>query len=81
MQKPENQRQKPPIIEGSIILLPNKVQTWIPKNYRPIACLPTTFNILASTITDRLYQHLETQAIIAKEQKGGKMTVVDAKSN
>ena len=57
---------------GNTILLPKKDETWIPKNYRPIACLPTTFKILTSVITDRLYQHLEEQAIMAKEQRGGK---------
>ncbi len=60
---------------GNTILLPNMPktdETWIPKNYRPIACLPTTFKILISIITDRLYIHLEDKAITAKEQRGGK---------
>ena len=57
---------------GNTILLPKKDETWIPKNYRPIACLPTTFKILTSIITDRLYKHLEDQGIMAKEQRGGK---------
>ena len=53
-------------------LLPKKEETWIPKNYRPIACLPTTFKILTSVITDRLYNHLEKESILTPEQKGGK---------
>ena len=44
----------------------------IPKNYRPIACLPTTFKILTSVIADRLYSHLEKEAIRTPEQSGGK---------
>ena len=49
-----------------------KEETWIPKNYRPIACLPTTFKILTSVITDRLYNHLENESIMTNEQAGGK---------
>ena len=36
-----------------------KDETWVSRNYRPIAYLPTTFKILTSVITDRLYKHLE----------------------
>ena len=60
------------LVEGATNLLPKKEETWIPKNYRPIACLPTTFKILTSVITDRLYNHLEEEAIITPEQRGGK---------
>ena len=60
------------LVEGATNLLPKKEETWIPKNYRPITCLPTTFKILTSVITDRLYSHLEKEAIITPEQRGGK---------
>ena len=60
------------LVEGATNLLPKKEETWIPKNYRPIACLPTTFKILTSVITDRLYSHLEKEAIMIPEQRGGK---------
>ena len=60
------------LVEGATSLLPKKEETWIPKNYRPIACLPTNFKILTSIITDRLYSHLEKEAIMAQEQRGGK---------
>ena len=40
------------LVEGATNPLPKKEETWIPKNYRPIACLPTTFKILTSVITD-----------------------------
>ena len=60
------------LVEGSTNLLPKKEETRIPKNYRPIACLPTTFKILMSVITDRLYNHLEKEAIMTPEQRGGK---------
>ena len=60
------------LVEGATNLLDKKEETWIPKNYRPIACLPTTFKILKSVITDRLYSHLEKEAIMPPEQRGGK---------
>ena len=60
------------LVEGVTNLLPKKEETWIPKNYRPIACLPTTFKILTSVITDSLYSHLEKEAIMTSQQRGGK---------
>ena len=60
------------LVEGSTNLLPKKEETWILKNYKPIACLPTTFKILTSVITDRLCSHLEKLAIMTPEQRGGK---------
>ena len=49
------------LVEGATNLLPKKEETRILKNYRPIACRPTTFKILTSFITDRLYSHLEKE--------------------
>ena len=60
------------LVEGATNLLPKKKETWIPKNYSPIACVPTTFKILTSVITYRLYSHLEKEAIMIPEQRGGK---------
>ena len=34
-------------------LLPKSNETNIPKNYRPITCLPTMYKILTSIITER----------------------------
>ena len=68
-----HQKQTPDwLVEGATNLLPMKEETWIPKNYRPIAYLPTTFKIQTSVITDRLYSHLEKEAIITPELTGGK---------
>ena len=58
--------------EGTANFLCKKEETWIPKNYRSTACLPTTFKILTSVITDRLYNHLEKESIMTPEQRGGK---------
>ena len=60
------------LVEEATNLVPKKEETWIPKNYRPIACLPTTYKILTSVITDRLYSYLEKEAIMTPEQRGGK---------
>ena len=60
------------LVEGATNLLLKKEETWIPKNYRPIACLPTTLEILTSVITERLYSHPEKEAIMTPEQRGGK---------
>ena len=59
------------LVEGATNLLPKMEETWIPKNYRPIACLPITFKNLTSVITDRLYSHLEKEAIMTPEQREG----------
>ena len=60
------------VVEGATNLLLKKEETQTPKNYRPIACLTTTVKILTSVITDRLYSHLEKEAIMPPEQRGGK---------
>ena len=60
------------LVEGVTNLLSKKEQTWIPKNCRPIACLPTIFKILTSVVTDRLYSHLEKETIMTPGQRGGK---------
>ena len=60
------------LVEETTNLLPKNEETWIPKNYRPIAYLPTTFKILTSVITDRKYNYLENESIMTPEQRGGK---------
>ena len=61
------------LVEGSqLIYYLRRKKHGSSKNYRPIACLPTTFKILTSVITDRLYNHLEKEAIMTPEQRGGK---------
>ena len=63
------------LVEGATNLLPRKEETWIPKNYRSIACLPTTFKILTSDITYRLYNHLKKEAIMTPEERKTAMDV------
>lgn len=43
-----------------------------PALYRPITCLPTIYKLLTSILTDKISDHLDTNNIIAEEQKGSK---------
>ena len=60
------------LVEGSTNLLYKKLETWIPKNYRQIACLPITIIIITSILRDRIHNQFEMQGIMAPEQRGGK---------
>ena len=55
---------------GITYLLPKTEDTKNPKNYRPITCLLTTYKILTSIITERVYNHLDENDLLPKEQKG-----------
>ena len=39
-------------------------------NYRPIACLPTTFKLLTGIIAEHIYRHLDRNGLLLDEQKG-----------
>ncbi|XP_060523202.1 uncharacterized protein LOC132700100 [Cylas formicarius] len=41
-----------------------------PSKYRPIACLPTIYKILTACISNKIYNHLDRNSLIAEEQKG-----------
>ena len=58
--------------QGVTYLLPKSNETNIPKNYRPITCLPTMYKILTSIITERAYNFLDKNNILPTEQKGCK---------
>ena len=60
------------LIEGTTYLLPKSQETQNPQNYRPITCLTTTYKILTSTITERMYTFLEENSILPQGQKGCK---------
>ena len=48
---------------------PKSNKTNIPKNYRPITCLSTMYNILTSIVTERTYNFLDANNILPSEQK------------
>ena len=58
--------------EGITYLLAKTQETSNPKNYRPITCLTTTYKILTSIITNRIYRFLEENNLFPEEQKGCK---------
>jgi len=39
-------------------------------NYRPIACLPTTFKLLMGIIAEHAYRHIERKPLLPDKQKG-----------
>ncbi|KAF4649282.1 hypothetical protein FOL47_002231, partial [Perkinsus chesapeaki] len=57
-------------------LTPKKVpegQQRLPRHYRPISCLPTTYKVFTRVIYDSLYTHCEKSALIMpREQQGGR---------
>ena len=60
------------LTQGTTYLLPKSDETNLPKNYRPITCLPTMYKLLTSIITERTYKFLEEQELLPAEQKGCK---------
>ena len=58
--------------QGTTFLLPKTNETLDPKNYRPITCLSTSYKILTSVLSERLYKHLDENKIFPIEQKGCK---------
>eukprot|EP00957_Ditylum_brightwellii_P173971 13244808-Ditylum_brightwellii.AAC.1 len=55
---------------GLTTLIHKKGPENIPKNYRPITCLPTVYKLITLILTDRVYKHLVAQNILLPEQKG-----------
>jgi hypothetical protein len=59
------------LTSGTTYLLPKKAEgTNNPKNYRPITCLPTTYKLLTSILSEHVDRHLTGNNIMAEEQKG-----------
>ena len=56
--------------EGRTTLIHKTGSTNIPKNYRPITCLPTYWKLLTLIFTDQIYTHVVENNILPLEQKG-----------
>ena len=55
---------------AQIYLLPKCKDTENPKNYRPIACLSTSYKVLTSILRERSYTHITKNNILPEEQRG-----------
>ena len=55
---------------GRITSIHNKGSTPKAKNYRPITCVLTYFNLITLILTDIIYEHLTTNEIIPYKKKG-----------
>ena len=58
------------LTEGVTYLLPKNEDTHLPKNYRPITCLPTTYKNMTSIVSNRIYDFLSSNNVMPAEQKG-----------
>ena len=58
------------VTEGVTYLLAKSSDTKKPQNFRPITCLTTTYKLLTSILTNRMYTHIEQNDILPTEQKG-----------
>lgn len=56
--------------EGITYLLAKTKEMKNPKNYRPITCLSTTYKMLISILTERIYAFLENNDLFLIKQKG-----------
>jgi hypothetical protein len=53
-----------------IFLIPKNENTENPKNYRPVACLPTICKLLTSIISRCMQKYMDDEKLMPKEQKG-----------
>ena len=67
----ESDETPPWMTEGrTTLIMKDEKKGPIPSNYRPITCLPTLWKLMTSIISDSIYQHLDEQGLMPKEQKG-----------
>ena len=67
----ENQENLPDWFStAQTYLLPKNKDTENPKNYRPIACLSTSYKVFTSILTERSYTHITKNDILPEEQRG-----------
>ena len=57
-------------VQGLSYLLPKSLDCEDPSKYRPIICLCTIYKIYTTYIAEKIYKHLQTNKLLAEEQKG-----------
>ena len=58
------------LVQGITYLLPKSRDWEDTSKYRPITCICTIYNIYIACIAEKIYKHLETNKLLAEEQKG-----------
>ena len=58
------------LVQGITHLLPKNWDSENPSKYRPITCFCTIYKIHTTCIAEKIYNHLETNKLLAEEQKG-----------
>ena len=58
------------LAQAKTVLLPKNERTQEAKSYRPTACLNIMYKLYTSCLNSFLYNHCETNNIIAPEQAG-----------
>ncbi|KAG6456631.1 uncharacterized protein LOC119190438 [Manduca sexta] len=64
-----------------VILIPKCDDTQDPKNWCPIACLPSMYKLLTSIMANELYVHCDKNDILAPEQRGCRRRVRGCKDH
>jgi hypothetical protein len=57
------------LVQGITHLLPKSRNCEDPSTYRPINCTCTGYKIYTACMAEKIYKHLETNKLLAEEQK------------
>jgi hypothetical protein len=69
----ENKQELPEfLMKGKTYMIFKKGNKQKPENYRPITCLSTLYKIITAILSNKIYQHIIKNNILAEEQKGCK---------
>jgi hypothetical protein len=58
------------LVQRITYLLPKSQDCQDPSKYRPITCLCTIYKIYTGCTAEKIYKHLDTNKLLAEEQKG-----------
>jgi len=55
---------------GLTFLIPTNENTENPKNYRPVTCLPTIYELMTSIISRHMQKYMDDENLMSKELQG-----------